>query len=351
MDESNRQSKAVSSPQTLFATVIWLNRQPRVAVRWVMFAIFGVAVCAAQENARSFADGRFALEKGDVVVFLGGENTVIESETSHLESLLTAAFAGRGVRYRNMGWEADTAFAQPREVNFPTIPQQLRRVEATVVFAQFGQMESLRGTAALPEFVAAYEKLLDELAKQTPRIILITPNPFERTDNPLLPDLTAHNTALKLYAEAIRGLARRRGCLCVDLFGELSKVGAKRPHLTDNGFRVTPRGQAIVSQIIARKLGIGGTADRAGSSDLAGAWSSQSFEKVRQTIMAKNRLWFSYWRPTNWAFLGGDRTEQPSSRDHRDPKIRWFPEEVKQFLPMIEAKEREIEDWGKMRGK
>jgi hypothetical protein len=58
--------------------------------------------------------------------------------------------------------------------------------------------------------------------------------------------------------------------------------------------------------------------------------------------VAENRLWFNYWRPENWAFLGGDRTEQPSSRDYRDPKIRWFPAEMEKFVPMIEAKEREI---------
>ena len=55
-------------------------------------------------------------------------------------------------------------------------------------------------------------------------------------------------------------------------------------------------------------------------------------------------LWFHYWRPQNWAFLNGDRTEQQSSRDHRDPSIRWFPEEMKQWLPLVAAKETEIKD-------
>jgi hypothetical protein len=61
-------------------------------------------------------------------------------------------------------------------------------------------------------------------------------------------------------------------------------------------------------------------------------------------IRAKNRLWDRYRRPQNWAFLAGDRTTQPSSRDHLDPTKRWFPEEMKEFTPLIEAKEREIWD-------
>ena len=60
-------------------------------------------------------------------------------------------------------------------------------------------------------------------------------------------------------------------------------------------------------------------------------------------IVAKNRLWFDYWRVQNWAFLAGDRTNQPSSRDHLDPSKRWFPAEREEFLPLIEAKEKEID--------
>src|SRR5205814_5334255 len=67
-----------------------------------------------------------------------------------------------------------------------------------------------------------------------------------------------------------------------------------------------------------------------------------SVERLRAVIQAKNRLWFNYWRPMNWAFLHGDRTEQPSSRDYRNPAIRWFPEELEKFKPAIEEKEKEI---------
>ena len=64
---------------------------------------------------------------------------------------------------------------------------------------------------------------------------------------------------------------------------------------------------------------------------------------MRDLIVAKNKLWFNYWRVQNWAFLAGDRTNQPSSRDWRDPSKRWFPAEREEFLPLIEAKEKEID--------
>jgi len=83
-------------------------------------------------------------------------------------------------------------------------------------------------------------------------------------------------------------------------------------------------------------------ADAAGVADQEGVWPDAAFERLRQVVVTKNRLWFNYWRPQNWAFLGGVRTEQPSSRDYRNPAIRWFPAEMEKFVPLIEAKEREI---------
>ena len=75
---------------------------------------------------------------------------------------------------------------------------------------------------------------------------------------------------------------------------------------------------------------------------LVQALARESDVKKRQAIIEKNQFWFDYWRPMNWAFLHGDRTEQPSSRDHRNPNIRWFPQELEKFQALIQQKEGEI---------
>ena len=77
------------------------------------------------------------------------------------------------------------------------------------------------------------------------------------------------------------------------------------------------------------------------------AKSSGDMVNGSMEVAAKNRLWFDYSRPMNWAFLGGDRIEQPSSRDHRDPKVRWFPGELEQFGPLIEQAEAMIGELAK----
>jgi hypothetical protein len=93
---------------------------------------------------------------------------------------------------------------------------------------------------------------------------------------------------------------------------------------------------------ITRQLGLGQVTKHIDADRADGMLKPDSAERLRQAIQAKNRLWFNYWRPMNWAFLHGDRIEQPSSRDYRDPKIRWFPAEMEKFMPLIEAKEKEI---------
>jgi hypothetical protein len=74
-----------------------------------------------------------------------------------------------------------------------------------------------------------------------------------------------------------------------------------------------------------------------------GVLGAGTARKLRAAVIEKDRLWFEFIRPTNWAFLGGDRTDQLSSRDHRDPKIRWFPKEMEQFQPLIAEADRGID--------
>ena len=280
------------------------------------------------------------IRTNDVVAFIGGADVAAASFSGHLESLLAVHYPG--TRFRNFGWEGDTVFAQPRDVGFPSLAEQLRRAQVTVVCLQFGRAEALSGKATVPEFYAAYEKLVSTCAQQTARIVLVTPPPFERGEDSL-PDLSHRNTQLAAHANAVRTLVRNRSLYLIDLFNALGGVKHDQPRLTDNGLQLTPSGHALVAAAFLRELGSDRVAAQPGPPAENGAWPESRFEQLRQTAMEKNQLWFNYWRPQNWAFLGGDRITQPSSRDHRDPKVRWFPAEMEKYRPLIMAKEEEME--------
>ncbi|HVY69063.1 MAG TPA: GDSL-type esterase/lipase family protein [Verrucomicrobiae bacterium] len=276
----------------------------------------------------------------EVVALLGGEDMVECQQFGYLELLLTREYPAEKIRFRDLAWEGDTVHAQQRELNFPAWPEQLKRVEATVILAQFGQAESLRGKEAQVDFLSAYEKFLNQLQGPGRRVVLVSPTPFEKPDGKL-PDLTARNPDLKNYIAGIKELAARRGCAFVDLFGPLAGVG-KRARFTRDGLHLNARGHWLAAREIARQLSGGRTATLPEVASDDGKLGSPQWEQLRRVIVQKNQYWFEYWRPENWAFLNGDRTEQPSSRDHRDPKIRWFPQEMEQFVPLISAREAEI---------
>jgi lysophospholipase L1-like esterase len=306
-----------------------------------LLVALAVEAAAAESGSRPTRLPPFELRRGDVVVFTGGANVVAEQHLAFLETLLTLAQRERAVRFRNMAWEGDTVYEQRRDLNFGSWTQQLQRVGATVLFAQFGQMEALAGRAAVPRFIGAYEKLIEEFSRQTPRIILLSPLPFERAEPPL-PDLSRHNQDLAHSVEAIRELANRRGLKFVDLFTPLRRAEKAPAHLTSDGVHLTAFGHLTVASLAARQLGLVEVAGQVNFDPANEKLSPEPVERLREAIRRKNRCWFDYWRPMNWAFLHGDRTEQPSSRDHRDPKVRWFPAEMEKFLELIDAEEARI---------
>lgn len=297
----------------------------------------GMPWIRAKAHAKKPFAGKFELLQDDVVAFLGGENGRVGQDLGYLETLLSLHAAGKRVRFRNMAWEGDTVYEQPRPLNFGSWTDQFRRTGASVVFLQFGQLEALEGKAGLDRFGSAYESLIGKVAETTTRIVLVSPTPFGK-GSARQPDLSAKNDDLKLYVEAIRKLAAKTGCLFVDLNTKpLAEEG-----MTRNGLHLSAEGHWIAARETARQLEVAGLSDLE-APDLKGAFRRESIEKIRQSIRAKNALWNDAWRPTNWAFLNGDRMEQPSSRDHVDRRIRWYPVEVQQLPAMLRRDEDKLE--------
>ena len=300
----------------------------------------GIITARRRPQTKTPFAGKFSLEPNEVVVFVGEENLASEPQTGYLETLLLTGLRAPSIRFRNMAWEGDTVYEQWRILNFGSWRRQMDRVNASVVIAQYGQMEALQGKASLDKFIAAYEKLLDEFAQSTQRIVLVSPMPFEKNAAPM-PDQSTHNADVKMYADAIGQLAKKRNYLFVDLYSALEKTADPAKRLTSNGVQLTPDGQWAAAQAIAKSLGAESKLTRDPSSGTVSA------EPLRAAILAKNKLWFEYWRPGNWAFLAGDRTEQPSSRDHRDARIRWFPAELQEYQALIQRAEVKIEELAK----
>jgi hypothetical protein len=316
-----------------------VNPPPPPARRTLGVLLAILALVFVPSSPVPAAGARF-LRTNDVVVFVGGEDVVALQQFGYVEVLLARETAAKNLRFRNLGWEGDTVFEQKRDLNFPSWEQALAQVGATVVVAQFGQAESLRGRDALPPFREAAEKLLARFAGTNRLVIVLAPTPFDRPPGNL-PNLTTNHVTLALYTEELKRLCQQQGWPFLDPWKDSFLPPTS---ITRDGLHLNAEGQARIGLNFAAHFSELRPTPRLSRDAKTGVLTHPATEQLRQVVIAKNQLWFDYWRPQNWAFLAGDRTEQPSSRDHRDPKKRWFPDEREKFLPLIAAKEREIKE-------
>ena len=285
---------------------------------------FGVGQPGLPGNA--FSNRKFAVRTNEVVVFVGGENLVREQRVGVLESLMAVGLARQAPRFRSMAWEADTVYEQWRDLNFGDWLSQLQTAEAGIVVVQFGQMESFDGVERIPEFEAAYHRLLDQFAAQTRRLVLLSPMPFERPAASHAPDLTQRNADVAAYAQAVKRVTEQRGAVYVDLFNPVSNRNPESKRMTGDGIHLTEDGLGVVAELIAQQLGIV-VADNV---DLA---------SVRAAIVQKNKLWFDSWRPANWSFAYGDRVSQMFGKQAGgEPSLRGSFEERRDLIELADQR-------------
>jgi hypothetical protein len=277
------------------------------------------------------------LKPNDVVALVGGEDMVVASELGYLEAFVQMALPDYKLKFRSLAWEGDTVFEQRRDLNYPPLEAQLDRIGATVVIAQFGQVESLAGAKKAPEFAAAYEKLLTRLRGESKRrVIIVEPTGWSKTATS--PNAETRSKNRHIYWEAS---CEMLGHLHPGVRASMAQDFLPVSFGSRDGMHLNAREQWVVAFAVAADL-LEGVPEVDAPFPGAGKEADDAKAKIAEMVAAKNRLWFNYARPQNWAFLAGDRTNQPSSRDHVDRNKRWFPEELEKFVPLIEAKEKEI---------
>ncbi|MGB8853763.1 MAG: PVC-type heme-binding CxxCH protein, partial [Pirellulales bacterium] len=275
--------------------------------------------------------GRFAIAPGETIVCLGQTDMVRLARDGTFESLVVLDAADRQPRMRNMAWEGDTVFEQRRDASFGSWQEQFTAAGATLVVAWFGQAEIVaHADAAGPEriaaFIAAYEKLLDQCAGVTKRLVLVSPHPFEKPPSPHMPDLTGRNAAVAAYAAAIKDLAARRQAAFVDL-STLAVPEATR--LTEDGILLSPAGHRQAAAALAAALGIA-SADEA------------TLAPLRAAVLEKNRIWFDAWRPMNWFFAFGSGSGITFA--HPAPGHEPLRLELRDFRPLIAAADSRVHE-------
>jgi len=277
--------------------------------------------------------GATMFKDNDTVVFLG--NTVIEraQKYGHLETSVTLAAGKKNLKFRNLGWSGDSVFGHarsyfgPPKEGFGRLKADLGELKPNVVIVCYGAVAAFDGDKGLPEFIAGYERLLDMIEETAkPReIVLVSPPPAESLGAPM-PDMTEHNQRLASYSKAIAELANKRKLSFADFF---TAIGTEGKGLTDNGLHFNGEGYRIIAPKFTKSLGL----IPPNESQL----ESERGTKLRETIVAKNKLFFHQWRPANETYLRLFRKHEQGNN----------VKELPMFDPLIAEREKEIETFRK----
>jgi lysophospholipase L1-like esterase len=218
-------------------------------------APLAIAAFLAQAGPRPFE-----LAEEERVVLAGNAFVERDLQHNHFEAFLTARFHGKNAAFRNLGWSGDTVWGHARagfgspQDGFNHLVRHVEELKPTVLFLAYGMNESFEGEKGLDGFRKGLERLLEAVGKSQARIILLSPVRHEDLGPPF-PDASEHNRNLRLYADAIKAAAAKRGLAFVDLLERMG-TGTKEKPLTDNGIHLNDLGYRRAAAATGEALGL-----------------------------------------------------------------------------------------------
>jgi len=309
--------------QTDFNDRDWPEAKPASDEPGTRFTVIAPEQFAAPVIPAKARTTPFEFEDGDHVMFVGATFFERAQLSEHLEATLSGTLGEKHVTFRNLGWSADTIYADSRgifdkpDVGYLRMVEHIRAEEPTVAFICYGQNEALTAGMTPDRYAQQLGKMLDELAASGIVCVLVSPHELLPTAPPI-PSPSRFNPKIKIYAEATSSVAQSRGLLFVDMFTdftkrmleldtEVTKTNTAKPSavdasLSENGMHLTAHGYQCAARIFTERL--------LGSSDDSKSEAPSHYEARRQLILKKNELYFHRWRPQNITYLFGFRKHE-----------------------------------------
>jgi lysophospholipase L1-like esterase len=220
--------------------------------------LIGLVGVIALPSAQGGESPRFELKDGDRVVLVG--DTLIERDQryGYLETMLTLLNPEKNLTFRNLGWSGDTVAGlsrtgfDPPEAGYRQLVAQVLAAKPTVLIVGYGMADSFDGEPGRPKFIAGLNRLLDAVAANGVRIVLLSPIAHARQGN-AFPDPSPHNGMLERYSQSIAEVAQSRGARIIDLF-EPFRAREGQATLTDDGIHLNEAGYRFLAGLIVRAL-------------------------------------------------------------------------------------------------
>lgn len=276
------------------------------------------------------------LQPGDRIAIVGNTFAERMQLDGQFEALLHAAYPDHDLSIRNLGWSGDELALQPRPLNFIGMDEWLSRHQTDVLIGCFGMNESFAGDEGIRQFRADLQKWITDRQAQkyngesSPRLALVSPIAHEDLGEPL-PDGREHNFVLRRYVDAMREIAASNNVIFIDLLAPtLEAIERGDGPLTINGIHPNHTGYRLMVCAMGDQLGIELPGDGVDEEGVL----LKEHELLRQAILAKNRLFFQRWRPTNTEYVYGRRHEPFGSQN--------FPDEMKKLDQLVAESDTRI---------
>ena len=243
------------------------------------------------------------LEKGDHICLVGNSLGERMQHRNHWEAALHQRFPKLDLVVRNLCFPADEPNLRPRSMNFGSPDDHLKHSEASVVLYFFGFSESFAGEKGLAKFTADLTKVVEDTKKQdygkgNPRVVLVSPIAYEKSDDTNLQAVTVTNENLQLYTKAIEGIAKATGVEFADVFTPTKKLfNSSNETLTLDTVHLNDEGCQKFAPIFNNALF--GQTDR----------RIVSNKKLHAEIADKNFHWWHRYRAANGFSIYGKRGE------------------------------------------
>jgi len=295
------------------------------------------------------------LQKGDRIVLIG--NSLFERARLFGEIEATLQTSSDGVSLRNLAWSGDSVFGDARSY-FGTPAEGLARLAGHVketkpnlillgygseaamsvdqgwtVDATYAKASASGSEESRQTFLNGYQALINLVraasGDELRQIVLVSPPPLENLGQSF-PDQTENNRRIAFFRDGIKDLAKKNSLPFIDLFAQMGgdafdgKIA--NPALTEDGLHYTEAGHALIARELAKSLGL--------NVKPLPSNKHSAYQKLKQEIIEKDRLFFHRWRPTNDIYLFSFRKHEQGQN----------AKEIPSFDPLIAEQEKKIQE-------
>lgn len=263
-----------------------------------------LALLPALFSVMATTQAQLPLQESDTICLIGNGLGDRMQHDGWVEALLQSELPEHQLSFRNLAYSGDTVTSRPRSKEFASPEQYLSHCKADVLFVFFGYNESFAGEKGIPGFKKDLGAMIEKYrglkfnGESEPRFVLFSPIAHEDLNDPNLPDGSANNRNLALYATAIAEVAKEKEVAFVDLFNPSQKLYEEsQVPLTLNGIHLLPEGNKQLAWVTAFAL----TGKPPGA--------NKSLEPVRQAVLDKNWHWHNRYRAMDGNDVWGSRSK------------------------------------------